>query len=90
MGKYGLFVAMAAIMGAGAASATEATEFANEPSISTRADVTSEGVRARTAGESIGMQEADQRVDRLPSMRGGPRARAVPQAHGVDPLYIGG
>ena len=90
-----------ALLGTGAAMASEATQFVDAPGIMTRASVQAELARARANGELVSSYEADQRISQpsaaaaavavAPRERDEVRAeaRAAVRKHTLNELYIG-
>jgi Domain of unknown function (DUF4148) len=88
-----------ALLGTGAAMASEATQFVDAPGTMTRASVKAELARARANGELVSTYEADQRISQptlavtavAPRERGEVRAeaRAAARNHKLNELYIG-
>ena len=95
---YAATVAVA-LLGTGAAMASEATQFVDAPGTMTRASVQAELSRARANGELVSSYEADQRVSQPAAAvtavaareRGEVRAeaRAAARNHKLNELYIG-
>ena len=85
-----------ALLGTGAAMASEATQFVDAPGTLTRASVQAELARARANGELVSTYEADQRISR-PAVAAVVRERAEVRAEAraaarnrkLDELYIG-
>ncbi|MBC7717446.1 MAG: DUF4148 domain-containing protein [Pseudorhodobacter sp.] len=92
---YAATVAVA-LLGTGAAMASEATQFVNAPGTATRASVQTELARARANGEVVSSYEADQRISQ-PTVTAVVRersdvraeARAAARNHKLNELYIG-
>jgi hypothetical protein len=88
-----------ALLGTGAAMASEATQFVDAPGTMTRASVQAELARARANGELVSSYEADQRISQAtaavtavaPRERAEVRAeaRAAARNHKLNDLYIG-
>jgi Domain of unknown function (DUF4148) len=89
-----------ALLGTGAAMASEATQFVDAPGTMTRASVQAELSRARANGELVSSYEADQRISQPPAATAtavAPReraevraeARAAARNHKLNELYIG-
>lgn len=99
----GLFAATVAIalLGTGAAMASEATQFVAAPGTMSRASVQAELSRARANGELVSSYEADQRISQpaaaaaavavAPRERAEVRAeaRAAARNHKLNELYVG-
>ena len=96
---YAATVAVA-LLGTGAAMASEATQFVDAPGTMTRASVQAEMSRARANGELVSSYEADQRISQptaatvtavAPRERAEVRAeaRAAARNHKLNELYIG-
>ena len=71
----------AALLGAGASMASEATQFVDAPGNLTRAEVQAETARARANGELVSTYEADQRISQ-PKAAAVSRERAEVRAEG--------
>ncbi len=92
---YAATVAVA-LLGTGAAMASEATQFVDAPGTMTRASVQAELSRARANGELVSSYEADQRISQ-PAVAAVVReraevraeARAAARNHKLNELYIG-
>ena len=88
-------VAMA-LLGTGAAMASEATQFVDAPGTLTRASVQAELARARANGELVSTYEADQRISQ-PAVAAVVReraevraeARAAARSQKLNELYFG-
>jgi Domain of unknown function (DUF4148) len=89
-----------ALLGTGAAMASEATQFVDAPGTMTRTAVKAELARARANGELVSSYEADQRISQptaatatavAPRERAEVRAeaRAAARNHKLNELYIG-
>ncbi len=89
-----------ALLGTGAAMASEATQFVDAPGTMTRALVQADLARARANGELVSSYEADQRISQptastatavAPRDRAEVRAeaRAAARNHKLNELYIG-
>ena len=95
---YAATVAVA-LLGTGAAMASEATQFVDAPGTMTRASVKAELARARANGELVSSYEADQRISQpaaavtavAPRERDEVRAeaRAAARNRKLNELYIG-
>ena len=85
-----------ALLSAGSAMASEATQFVDAPGTMTRAEVKAELNRARANGEFVSSYEADQRISQ-PTVTAATReraevraeARAAARSHKPNELYIG-
>jgi hypothetical protein len=97
----GLFAATVAValLGTGAAMASEATQFADAPGTMSRTAVQAELSRARASGELVTSYEADQRVSQ-PAVAAAAavvreraevraEARAAARNHKLNELYLG-